>query len=648
MADNLTLALKIKTDLQNTLTDLKALESGLERNKKAAESVGKSAQTGAAGVQKLGQEADRANNKLAKTSAQIGAVSQQLSRLKTLVLGFTLGTLALGNFTQAADEYKNYETRVRLVSKSNAEAKGTFSELMQIANDTGAAFSATAELYTRLYRAMGNNANSAELLQFTRTIQQITAISGAGAEEAKAAIVQLAQGLASGALRGDEFNSVAEQMPILLEILQKSLGKTRAELRKMAEDGEITPQLILGATKQAQEEIQKQYDQMPLTLGRAVTQLSNSWLEFVGNTDKTTSASSIMAGAISGLAGNLKLLANIAIVAGAAYSVHLIAPLVKKTVAWGANTLAINANTAAQARGAQASTVTTGAVNRETVSVARLTQAYGALAAVKAKAAATSIGSGLLAFAGGWTGVAITAAIGLYAAYDYLKSKEEELDAQYQQTTNSVQANIDKTNSLINHPVLEPTSEWSEDITAQYMRLIKRLDNETGLPYYLDTANKAFQLTNYRFVLSDRDMQRKLRNLFYYLRGRQRAIWVATSATDVTPVGDLLGKTLDIAFINYTAALQKQTGRQDVRIECTDGRIFYRRIVSAAVVDSNTERLALDGETLHIKQSEILKISFLTLSRLDSDTISWVHHTDADGVATVSVSFRGLRDELEI
>ncbi|WP_261786219.1 tape measure protein [[Haemophilus] ducreyi] len=470
MADNLTLALKIKTDLQNTLTDLKALESGLERNKKAAESVGKSAQTGAAGVQKLGQEADRANNKLAKTSAQIGAVSQQLSRLKTLVLGFTLGTLALGNFTQAADEYKNYETRVRLVSKSNAEAKGTFSELMQIANDTGAAFSATAELYTRLYRAMGNNANSAELLQFTRTIQQITAISGAGAEEAKAAIVQLAQGLASGALRGDEFNSVAEQMPILLEILQKSLGKTRAELRKMAEDGEITPQLILGATKQAQEEIQKQYDQMPLTLGRAVTQLSNSWLEFVGNTDKTTSASSIMAGAISGLAGNLKLLANIAIVAGAAYSVHLIAPLVKKTVAWGANTLAINANTAAQARGAQASTVTTGAVNRETVSVARLTQAYGALAAVKAKAAATSIGSGLLAFAGGWTGVAITAAIigsgllafaggwtgvaitaaiGLYAAYDYLKSKEEELDAQYQQTTNSVQANIDKTNSLI-------------------------------------------------------------------------------------------------------------------------------------------------------------------------------------------------------
>lgn len=198
-----------------------------------------------------------------------------------------------------------------------------------------------------------------------------------------------------------------------------------------------------------------------------------------------------------------------------------------------------------------------------------------------------------------------------------------------------------------NHPVLEPTSEWSEDITAQYARLIKTLDNETGLPYYLDTTNKAMQITAHRFVASGREEQRKLRNLFYHLRGRQRAIWVATSSTDVTPVGDIVGKTLDIAYINYTGALQKQTGRQDVRIECTGGRIFYRRIVSSAVINSATERLAFDGDTINIKQRDILKISYLTLSRLESDTVSWVHHTDADGAATITVSFRGLRDELE-
>lgn len=456
MADNLTLALKIKADLENALSNFKAFEGELQRNKKAAEGLGKSAKVGAVGIDELGKKADQTTAKLSKTRAGLESISTQLARLKTQAIGFTLGNLAITNLSQTVDEYKSYESRINLISKSNAQAKVTFSELMQIANETGSAFGATAELYTRLYRAMGNQANSAELLQFTRTIQQMTAISGAGAEEAKAAIIQLAQGLASGALRGDEFNSVAEQMPILLEVLQKSLGKTRAELRKMAEDGELTPQLILGATKEATEEIQRQYEQMPLTIGRAMNQLSNSWLGFVGNTDKTMSASSLVAGAISLVANNLDLLAAAVITVGAAYTVHLIAPLSKKaaalaasTFAVNANTVAVNANASAQVRTAQATIVAMRAVDGESVSVARLTQAYGALGIAKARAAASSIGSGLYNFAGGWVGIALTAAVGLYAAYEYLKSKEEELEAQYQQTTNAVQSNIEKTNALI-------------------------------------------------------------------------------------------------------------------------------------------------------------------------------------------------------
>ena len=456
MADNLTLALKIKADLENALSNFKAFEGELQRNKKAAEGLGKSAKVGAVGIDELGKKADQTTAKLSKTRAGLESISTQLARLKTQAIGFTLGNLAITNLSQTVDEYKSYESRINLISKSNAQAKGTFSELMQIANETGSAFGATAELYTRLYRAMGNQANSAELLQFTRTIQQMTAISGAGGEEAKAAIIQLAQGLASGALRGDEFNSVAEQMPILLEVLQKSLGKTRAELRKMAEEGELTPQLILGATKEATEEIQRQYEQMPLTIGRAMNQLSNSWLGFVGNTDKTISASSLVAGAISLVANNLDLLAGALITAGAAYTVHLIAPLAKKaaalaasTFAVNANTVAVNANASAQVRTAQATIIAMRAVDGESTSVARLTQAYGALGVAKARAAASSIGSSLLGFAGGWVGVALTAAVGLYAAYQYLQSKEEELEAQYQQTTNTIQSNIDKTNALI-------------------------------------------------------------------------------------------------------------------------------------------------------------------------------------------------------
>lgn len=456
MADNLTLALKIKADLENALTNFKAFEAELQRNKKAADGLGTSAKAGAAGIDELGKKADQATAKLGKTRAGIESISLQLARLKTQAIGFTLGNLAVTNLTQTIDQYNNYAARIKLVSKSNAEAKGTFSELMQIANDAGVVFGATAELYTRLYRSLGSQANSAELLQFTKTIQQITAISGAGAQEAKAAIIQLSQGLAAGTLRGEEFNSVAEQMPILLDVLQKSLGKTRGELRKMAEAGELTPELIIAATKEVTEEVQRQFEQLPLTIGRAANKLANSWLDFIGNTDKTLSASKLVAGAISTVADNLDLLAAAVIIAGTAYTVHLIAPLVKKAAVWAAstfavnaNTVAINANASAQVRTAQATIIAIRAIEGESASVVRLSQAYGALAIAKARAAAVNVGSALLGFAGGWVGVALTAAVGLYAAYQYLKSKEEELEAQYQQTKNAVEANIDKTEALI-------------------------------------------------------------------------------------------------------------------------------------------------------------------------------------------------------
>ena len=196
-------------------------------------------------------------------------------------------------------------------------------------------------------------------------------------------------------------------------------------------------------------------------------------------------------------------------------------------------------------------------------------------------------------------------------------------------------------------PVLEPTSDLSEELTSHYARLIAELDNLTGKVHRLDTAQKTFPVYAHQFVLNGRDEQQKMRQLFYYLRGRQRTIWVSTSTTDFYPVKDLVGKTLDVVHSGYSSTLKNETGRQDIRIELVNRRVFYRRIVSAEVVDNNTERLALDGESISVKLSDIVKISFIALCRLESDTVSWSHKTDADGVATVAVNFRGVRDELE-
>ena len=462
MADNLTLALKIKADLNNALNNFKALEAGMQRTSASAKGLGENAKAGSRGFDSLGNSAEAAANKLGKTRAGVESISKQLERLQrlgTVGLGLHLFSGGIAGLASTADEFNNYQSRITLVSKSNQEASRTFRQLMTVANDTGQLFSATAELYTRVYRAMGDRANSQELLQFTKTINQSMVVSGANAQEASAALIQLSQGMASGTLRGEEFNSVAEQAPVILDMLQKSLGKTRGELRKMAEDGELTTEVVLRAVRESAEGVQAQYDQMPKTIGRAVNELSNAWMQFIGQTDGALSASSVAATVISTLAQNLNVLGNAALVVAGImagrFMVGLIqtsAGLVKQTYLMATANQTLIARAAIEVKAAQSALAMAAATDREAAAVARLTAANKALALARAGASAgglAGLGSGLLALAGGPIGVAIIAVMGLVTAYQYLREREAELEAQYNQTQATIQNNIDKTRELI-------------------------------------------------------------------------------------------------------------------------------------------------------------------------------------------------------
>ena len=499
-ADTLTLAMRIKADVDAAVRNFKQFKAEITGVGTASDRLSAQGKAGAQGLSVLDTVTGQLNNKLKQTKAELNSVSQQLNGFKSQLLGFTaIAGVSLGakSILLDADAMTSYQARIKLVSRTNNEAKGTFRELMDISNETGNAFKSTAELYTRVFRALGDKANSAELLQFTRTLQQMVVVSGALPEEAKYAIIQLSQGLASGTLRGEEFNSVAEQMPILLEVLQKSLGKTRAELRKMAEDGELTPQIILSATKEAAAEIEKQYESMPLTIGRAGAHFGNAWTEYLNKTDNAISLTATVAAAISGLANNLDLFGNVALVVAAVAASRFVAGMVQSAAAMARNAAvtaasnnALVARAAIEVKAAQASVAMAASTDRATLATERLTLANRNLAVAMRAATFSGLGQSLLALAGGPIGLAITAIFGLYAAYEYIKGKEAELDAQYQQTANSIQSNIEKTEALIHArqelgeiggfseraSQVETNNKAIEDAKKELDELIKRRD----------------------------------------------------------------------------------------------------------------------------------------------------------------------------
>jgi hypothetical protein len=197
-------------------------------------------------------------------------------------------------------------------------------------------------------------------------------------------------------------------------------------------------------------------------------------------------------------------------------------------------------------------------------------------------------------------------------------------------------------------PVLEQRPDESEDLTANFARILTTLDNGAAIPRVTDTAGRAFPVQGHRWLGMGRAERAAYRSLLYALRGRQVPVWLPSHADDLqlrAPVSDV-ATTLDVANIGYSRFGKAQPGRRDIRLELWDGRVFHRRITGATELDADTERLALDATLgVTVTPAQVARISWLVLCRLDSDSIEIHHETDSEGVASSALVFRGVRDD---
>jgi tape measure domain-containing protein len=259
-----------------------------------------------------------------KATSQLTQAGQSATPVLTKVAAAVAGAFAVDRLieagksvSQVADEYKNLEARIRLSVGPNEDLRAAVEGVGRVANETFSSLDATATLYGRL-AASGKELNitNGQALEITRTINQAIQVSGASSQASEMAVRQLVQGLQSGVLRGDEFNSVMEQAPRLAKALADGLGVPIGALRGMAEQGELTSAKVIGALKGQAEAINKEFGSLPVTTGRALEVLSTQWTLFVGSLTGGAQQSSIAAEGILALANNLETVAAVAARAG--------------------------------------------------------------------------------------------------------------------------------------------------------------------------------------------------------------------------------------------------------------------------------------------------------------------------------------------
>lgn len=219
-----------------------------------------------------------------------------------------LGALVTAGFVRqlvrTADAFTNIQNRLRLVTESTTQLNAVQNELLRISNETRTAFETNANLFNRLAlstRELG--LTQREVLQLTESLNQAVIISGASGTEASAGLIQLSQGLAAGALRGDELRSVLEQLPAVADVIATELGVTRGELRELGQQGEITADVVTRAFANAREELAERFGRTVPSIGQGFTTLGNSLVNFGGRLLQAVGISDGLSRALLGLSG---------------------------------------------------------------------------------------------------------------------------------------------------------------------------------------------------------------------------------------------------------------------------------------------------------------------------------------------------------
>lgn len=259
------------------------------------------------------------NAELSKTGDKAAEAAGGLGKIGTVLAGFATLSFAK-SLLDTADAMQSINSQVRQVTSSETEYLAVQRQLLDVANSTRASLESTASLYVSTSRALKDYGyTQQEILQFTEATNNAMTIGGVQAEQQAAALMQLSQALGSGVLQGDEFKSIAEAAPILLDTIAEYMGKSRAEIKKLGSEGELTADVIFKAISGASEKFSEQAAKMPMTMGQALTVFSNNWQSMISKLLNDSGAMSGIASIIKLIADNLNLV--VPIMAGFAVAV---------------------------------------------------------------------------------------------------------------------------------------------------------------------------------------------------------------------------------------------------------------------------------------------------------------------------------------
>lgn len=222
--------------------------------------------------------------------------------LLTRVAAPLAAAFSVGFIVSQVNAYQQLQNRLRLVTSSQVELIAVQDRLFKVAQNNRSSLEGVADLYSRIARSSKQLGLSQEdVIETTDAVSKAIVVSGASAQNATAALVQLGQALASDRLSGDELRSILENAPRLAQSIADGMGVTIGELRKLGAEGKLTSDKVVAAIRSQAKVLSEEFGKTIPTVDQSFTTLKNSTLQFVGQLDEATGFSRGLSSALSGL-----------------------------------------------------------------------------------------------------------------------------------------------------------------------------------------------------------------------------------------------------------------------------------------------------------------------------------------------------------
>lgn len=243
------------------------------------------------------------------------ALDDMVGKAKNLAA--TIGaSVGLKKLIELSDQMTSTTARLNFIVDDGGSVKALEAKIMASVQRSRAAYLDTASAIA----SMGANAGAAftsndELIAFMEQVNKQFVIGGASAQGQAAAMLQLTQAMAAGALRGEELNSILENAPGIARAIEQYMGIAEGSIKSYAEKGAVSATVVKNALLSIADETNAKFNGMAMTWGQVWTQMGNIAL-------KVTRP---LLTAINWLANNLSVIGPILLGLGAAFLVFQVA-----------------------------------------------------------------------------------------------------------------------------------------------------------------------------------------------------------------------------------------------------------------------------------------------------------------------------------